>query len=355
MPRRKYAKGTKQNPIRIRTSRAEKRMYKSQRKSRSYKPRVGITGVTTFQKDVKTAYRFKRAPTRVRRKAKRSYRSFISNLLRSEGSRKFQYAGTNIWATTQNNQGMFGWFNYGANGVGGMDGSADIGDVFLRMDREFRVNGTSSDQAEGGGLARRLYLDSMQSKITFTNTGATSCFWEIYECYARKDIPLSEANTLKVFLTQMQNGAFQASLQNTGSTAPGAPNTPSAIIGTALPTYLSNGMTPFQFRHFCQNFKIVKVTRLQAEAGRAVSFDSRSPKNVTVNFDDYNLLLAKRGVTKLTLVRQWGQMENYGGSPQPSPSECAVELDKTYNAKVLDTKLPQLNYQRYGNSVPLPV
>lgn len=351
MPRRKYPKGTKQNPIRIRSSRAEKKAWKKQRRARSYKPRGGITGVTTYQKDVKTAYRYKRAPTQVRRRAKRSYRTWISNMLKSEGSRKFHYSGDQTWTTAQNQQGFFGWFNYGCNGLGGFDGSADLVDIFQRMDKELRLGGTVSDQADGGGLARRYYLDNMKARAVMTNTGAGPIFWEVYECYARKDIPITEATTLQNFFNNMSNSAFQASYPNSGASAPGAPNTAAQISGTSLPNKNTVGVTPFQFRHFCQNFKITKVTRFQCAPGNTISFDCGSPKNITVNWDNYNLLLAKRGVTKLTLCRQWGNVFQPGsGSAQNSASSAAIEIQKDYNCKVLDTQLPQSNYMTYTNS-----
>lgn len=351
MPRRKYAKGTKQNPIRIRTSKAEKRMYKAAARKRSYRPKGGITGVTTYQKDVKTAYRYKRAPTRVRRRAKRSYRSWISNMLKSEGSRKFHYNGDQIWTTGQNQQAFFGWMNYGANGTGGFDGSGDLGDIFTRMDNELRTNGTTSDNTQGGGLSRRYYLDNMKARAILTNTGAGPIFFEIYECYARKDIPLSEATTLQLFLNQMANGAFQATLVNSAGQA-GVPNPSKQTSGVGLPNKNSAGVTPFQFRHFCQNWKITKSTRFQCAPGNSISFDCGSPKNITVNWDDYQLLMAKRGVTKLTLVRQWGNVENIGGTAQNVASSCAVEVSKDYNVKLLDTKLPESNYMTYTNQAP---
>lgn len=320
-----------------------------------------MTGVTTFQKDVKTAYQYKRAPSHVRRRAKRSYRSWISNLLKAEGSRKFHYSGDQLWTTDLNSQAFFGWMNYGVNGLGGFDGTADMVDIFSRMDKELRrpdppasvgpAGGTVSDQNQGGALSRRYYMDSMKCRAVLTNTGSTTIFWEVYECVARKDIPVLEAGNLQQFLTAMSNSAYQASLQNVTSGA-GVPNTNASISGTGLPNKNTAGVTPFQFRHFCQNWKINKVTRMQAAAGNTVSFDCGQTRNVTVNWDNYNLLLAKKGVTKLMLFRQWGRVANVGGTAQNSVSSCAVEVQKDYNCKILDHRLPELNYMTYTNQTP---
>lgn len=245
---------------------------------------------------------------------------------------------------------MYGWMNYGANGVGGVDGSCDISDVFQRMTKELSSGGTAAEQLEAGRNARRFYFDHMRSRVILTNTGTTPIFWEIYECTARKDLPLTEGNTLQAWLSNSESSQYQAVLPSSTDYGGGAISA-DQTSAAALPGRGTAGVTPFQFRHFCQNWKITKVTRLQAAPGNTVSFDASTPRNVTVNFDNYVDLLAKRGITKLFLVRQWGAVELISSVPTNSASSAVCEIEKDYNCKVLDRDLPQLNYISYTNTV----
>lgn len=241
--------------------------------------------------------------------------------------------------------------NYGVNGTGGVDGSGDMGDIYTRLDIENRQQGSPSDTVEGGQSARRWYFDHMRSRVVFTNTGASIIYWEVYECTARKDVPITpEGGTLQQWYARVGLPQFHGSMPNIGSNA-GIPNTAYQTSGASRPQATTTGVTPFQFRHFCQNFKITKVTRLTASPGNTVSFDASSPQNVTVNWDDCLDLLAKKGKTKIFLVRQWGVVQTIAGIPQNSTSSAVCEIEKDYNVKMLDRAVPQLNYFTYTNNI----
>lgn len=318
------------------------------------KKKSGVSGITTFQKDVKQVYRYKRAPRSLRKRWGRSRRAFIHNTLKSVASRKYHYSGNMTWATAANQQGWYGWMNYGSNGTGGVDGTGDMADVQTRLDLENRAAGTTADQAEGGANARRYYYDHMRARVILTNTGTTPIFWEIFECVARKDIPLSFANTLQSIYTGVANAVYQGSLAPVTAGNPGGPNSNNQTSANSRPTKLTTGVTPFQFRDFCQKFKILKVTRLQAAPGNTVSFDASNPRNITVNWDQHQDLICKKGIAKLYLVRQWGAVENNptaGQAPIESASTAVCQIEKDYNCKLLDTHVPQLNYFTYTNYI----
>lgn len=310
----------------------------------------GLTGITTFQKDVKQVYRYKRAPRKLRRKWKRSRKAYVSNTLKSVASRKYHYTGNMTWATAIGTQAWFGWMNYGVNGTGGVDGSGDMADIQTRLDLENRAQGTASDQAEGGPNARRYFFDHMRARIVLTNTGTTPIFWEIYECVARKDIPVNFATTLQSIYTGVANAVYQGLIGPQTAGSAGGPNSTNQISAASRPTKQTIGVTPFQFRDYCQKFKILKVTRLQAAPGNTVSFDASQGRNVTVNWDDYQDLICKKGLTKVYLVRQWGTVQA-GSPPQESASSSVCEVEKDYNCKLLDTHTPQLNYFTYTNAI----
>lgn len=318
--------------------------YKGRSKSatKTSVKREGLQGITTFQKDVKQVYRYKKAPRRLRTRWRKDRKTFTSNLLKAEGSRKFHYHGSQTWATAANQQGFYGWFTYGFNGNGGADGSGDVGDIFTRLDIENRTRGTVADQNENGANSRRMFFDHMRSRVVLTNTGTTPIFWEVYECLSRNDIPITpEGGNLINFEGYMQSSNEQATLDAVA----GAAQTKFFTSATSLPSVNSSGVTPFQFRKFCQAFKILKVTRLQAAPGNTVSFDASQPRNITVAWDTVLPHMAKKNITKLYLVRQWGAVTS--ANPNNSPSSAVFEVEKDYNVKVLDTHLPQLNYMTY--------
>lgn len=313
----------------------------------------GSNGITTYQKDYRQLYQYRRAPAKKRRIWKSKRKNFISNQLRELASRKYHFSGNNVWSTAVNAQGFFGFTLYGANGYGGTDGTGDLANIYSRMDTENRTLGTGADQSQGGANARRLYVDEARLRTVFTNTGSQPCFFEIYTCRARKDVPLtSEGNTLAQFFTRCAQSQFQANEQNSTGQA-GLPDTGRQISGVGLPAVTTTGVTPFEYRHFCQNFKIMKVQRIQLAPGNTFTFDQKRRRNLRINWDDYNQLLFKRGVTELFLVRQWGTVENVGGVPENNVSSVVCEVERDYNCKILDTHLPELNYQTYTNSAPV--
>nr|UBJ26202.1 capsid protein [Red panda feces-associated genomovirus] len=316
---------------------AYKARSKTQTKTESQKP--GIQGITTFQKDVKQVYRYKRAPTRLRKRWNRSRRTFTHNLLKQETSRKYHYHGAQTWSSDAGQQYIYGWMSYGVGGAGGADGTGDLADMYTRFNTEQGVDPTLQT---GGSNGRRYYYDHMRCRVVLTNTGTNPIFWEIYECVARTDVPITpEGATLQQMLAVAINNTNQATLSGAAASL----NTTYNTSASSLPNLRSSGVTPFQFRHFCQNFKIKKVTRLQASPGNTVSFDASDPRNITVNWDNYLDVLAKKGVTKCYLVRQWGAVT--AAAPNNSASLAQFEIEKDYNLKCLDTQKPELNYITY--------
>lgn len=251
------------------------------------------------------------------------------------------------WSTAVGQQGFFGWMNYGVNGTGGVDGTGDLSDIFTRLDAEQRTQGTSAEAAADGRNGRKYFLDHMRARVVLTNTGTNPIFWEIYECTARKDIPSNEGATLKTFLNLLPLAAFQGQLTGTAKAA----NTTTQTSASAIPGSAAPGVTPFQYRHFCQNFKITRVTRLQAAAGNTVSFDASNPRNQTVVWDNVSDLIAKKGMSRLYLVRQWGAVVANAGNPTNSASTAVCEVEKDYNVKLLDREVPEFNYITYTNNI----
>jgi len=311
--------------------------------------------ITTFQKDVKTGYRYKRAPTHLRRKWKSKSRSWIQNMLKNVASRKYHYSGTANWATAAGRQNWFGFVNYGMKGVGGYDGTGDISDIWTRINLEERPM-VSAGQGQArtvfGNEARRMYFDSNHVKCTLTNTGTGTIYWEVFECFAREDMPMpnnADPYTLETYFDECWNSQHQA-VQVNASGLPGAPNPFNQTSGNSVIDHTFSGVTPFQSRYFCQKWKITKTTKLQAEAGRSISFECGTPKNYTLKWDDCDRLQFKKGVSKMMVIRQYGA--NVSDPIGVAATSAVFDIQKDYNVKILDKTLPQVNYYNYTNSTP---
>lgn len=324
------------------------KMYKGrgQTKTKSSRPQnKGMNGITTFQKDVKQVYRYKRAPRALAKKWKRSRRTFINNQLKQLSSRKYHYHGSQNWTSAANQQAFFGWTTYGVNGSGAADGTGDLADMFSRINAELGGQGTVAEQLNGGNNARRYYYDHMRCRVVLTNTGTSPIFWEIYECIARKDVPVTpEGGTIQQFYNYMAQASNNGTI-NKGTGGGGVAQSATNTSASVLPAVTASGVTPFQYRHFCQCFKVLKVTRLQAAAGNTVSFDASDPRNLVVNWDNYLDNMAKSRVTKFYVVRQWGAVT--ATNPNNAPSSAVFEIERDYNLKVLDKSVPELNYITY--------
>jgi len=323
---------------------------RSNTKTKTKRKSVGLTGVTTYQRDVKNVYSYKRAPRRLRKKWKKQRRTFIGQQLKALASRKYHYSGNMSWSALAGEQAMYGWFNYGVAGTGGIDGSGDLADIWTRLNKELGDKGTAAQQVQGGRNARRMFFDTMKSRIVLTNVGTSACYIEVYQCMARKDVPVTpEGGTWYQFLINSYNTSFAAEL-NTGAGQGGEANASTKTTAAVVPNPRLTGLTPFQNRHFCQNFKVNKVTRLFIAPGNSTSFDCGDRRNLQIDWDEFLPLLARKSVTSMYLCRIWGEVQ---GTENPQNALCnvACEREIDYNVKILDTFLPECNYFKYTNTI----
>lgn len=316
------------------------------KKERSIQP----TGITTYQTDVKTSYQRRRAPRYVKKRAARARKRFISQQLKVLGSKKFHYHGSMNWATTTPNQAMFGFFTYGMAGIGGVEGSGEVKDVITRMTRDDASGDTR------GLTSRKFFFDTMTTRCSLTNTGTTLAYVEMYTCICRKDIPVFFVDTTAGAPAVAPNIYNFTSFMNYAQTQQGALTTAAAVANADqqtsaafVPQWTTDGVTPFQFRWFCQRFTITACKRFQISGGNSISFQMKDTKNRSITYDnEVESLFAKAGWTKLYLFRVWGQIAA-GTDPEPSTTTLTIDIEKDYNIKRLDSNLPELAYINYTN------
>ncbi|AXH74778.1 MAG: capsid protein [Cressdnaviricota sp.] len=326
--------------------------YKSYSKPKSSGAKASIapSQITTYQTDVKSVYRRKRASKRRRAAGKRSARAQLSRELRLVGSKKFHYHGSMQWTTGANQQQFFGFFTYGMGGAGGVDGSGDAKDVLTRMGQDYYDARAQQTQ--------KYYFDTMTTRCAITNTGSNLAYIEMYTMTCKQDVPLYNKDvnisltaqapnitTFNTLMTYMQGQ--QAFLQDAAKAANADTQTAQAVA--PMPSFV--GVTPFQYRWLCQRFTITDVKRIQISSGNSISYNMKDTKNRCLQYDDtVTGNLARKGITKLYLFRVWGQIST-GTDPEPSPTQLDIQIEKDYNVKRIESNLPELSWIGYTDHV----
>lgn len=298
-------------------------------------------GFSTYQQDVKKVYKAKRKTKR----STRAYKSFLSKELKTLQPRKYHYNATRFYATSQNAQGFQLFCTYGMDGTGGLDGSGDLLDLTNRVILDNPLPTQESNQFQ----TRRLYFDSMSGRCNFTNTGSAVAFVEVYTCKCRRDMAVGVwGSTLDAMITNMTSSQFNP--PSIGG-AVGAQTTTQTAAAVS-PSYNTVGVTPFQFRPFCQYFKITDVTRVMIQPNQSSYFNFRDPKKRKFeHMEDAIGLLCNKKWTTVYLFRQWGEtIAGTGNATTVSASNVNYEFDKDYVVKLHEQTVPRLSYIKYSNN-----
>lgn len=232
----------------------------NQMKSRRTSSRRGVSERSlTFQHDSAVQYRRRRAPRRVRVRARKSYRTFVKNSLKSHGQISRLYnsifqSGTITPTTLANSQSL-----YSVGLFGGINASATWGDMDDICTREGLI-------AAGSGKihfkSAVLEVQIRNATDTFTVTPSPVVIVvDVYTVYARKegyDEPSVD------WADAMTNQAVP-----TGTTTVSSPTT----LGT----------TPFDGPGFGSSWLIGKKTTYRIAPGNSVYISNKDPRNHVFN------------------------------------------------------------------------
>lgn len=144
------------------------------------------------------------------------------------------------------------------------------------------LGGTGDTDAIGAAInanCTRYTIDSARQEMWFTNQGAANLFVKLYECYARKDIPVAEGSV---------NTLFGQGFTDEGQ----------GSAGNKL------GVTPFQNNKFCSFFKIQKVHDRMLHAGESFNMVLNAPRNKMINRESMRAAdqSALKGYTKFFFI-----------------------------------------------------
>ncbi len=205
-------------------------------------------GAITQQNDSKNLYKRRRAPRRVRAKAKRRAGSFLKKQLMVLNQKSNLYTATQATSNTINSQAVqtivSGAFSGDIAATGDQVGNL----VSLIQNERSNVNVNH--------IAIKAYLISMSIDYTFVNSSNFIMELDVYTWVARRDFNLHSgvARTLGEY--------FDFTLAS------------QTIIGTAGTALLSTtvGVTPYDNSMFCRNIIIMSKQRYYISAGQAISY-----------------------------------------------------------------------------------
>lgn len=291
MPKSKYRRSTWKVTPYVRTAlRAGRSAYKMYSKLRGkYTRGVTDAGGITTQHDSRRQYRRKRAPRRIRRRAAKRYRRFVSNSMKLVGTR--QYLKNTAGSIDNGTLGQQTWdsivlYGYGPNGgaAGISRGYNDVNDIVAN---DTLLNNTLNDPSlRLSGGSSRLFFDTGILDITFQNNSTVTIGgvsvqagveMDIYEFSASKNIDRVDAHDGSSNYTYHQ---FITNLAATDNVTQGA--------GLTQISPYDRGATPFEFgtQMFQAGIKIQKKTKYFLPYGNTCTFQLRDAKNHELRIRD---------------------------------------------------------------------
>lgn len=296
---------------------AARHLYSSM--SKKAKVEGPSTAITT-QRDSRTLYRRRRAPRKVRRRARKNYISFIKKQLKAQNDKTNMFYINASYASAAGLQSIHSiTFGYLFNKT-----TADqVGNVY-----DFWQNYLNSLPETA---SQRLYITGMSYDITLSNvtpnegTDAQAIELDVYEFVFRKDHESDQSGGVA--------GELGEALTNEQK-LPGAT--------TAMTTSLV-GYVPFDSNQFMRYIVIRSKQRYYIPRGDSVSFTKnirfRRPIMVTSEDVDANngtyLNRAKSGLTRGLILIQKGTAD-YNGTVSVGASNLISNTQCRYKFKVIN-------------------
>ena len=289
-------------------------------KSRPRSSRSASYGNTTFQRDEATIYRRKRAPRRVRRAHRRSFKRFMFMSDKLLGMKTCvindQFTSGVLTPTSfSNGQFLQTITMYGCDPTGYVtNGDTQNGDLYWIFSRENGGVPTLTD------ASRKLRFRSAVLDFRFHNDSADQMLClDIYYVLARKSTTIS--------------GNFGSDAGRCWNNMIGAQE------GTNMPNAIANagyyGVTPFDAPGFGRYWLIKKKRRVQMSPGQWTTFQMRDPGNYLFDMEQ---LLAQGSIPNVTegiMVCAWNPdvdpTGGAGGIPLPLPVSYSYTCVKTYH------------------------
>ncbi|AYP28861.1 MAG: capsid protein [Cressdnaviricota sp.] len=241
--------------------------------------------LTTFQQDTKVTYKRKRAPRRVRIAARKASRRFEKNLTLRTGLKTII---TNRYLNIEAADGLQA--NYDLPFLP----SSTINTVFNTVLDSGDLPATTSVTGPAVNTSgSEIMFGRCHQEVEILNAGTGLCFVDLYYYYPRKDLPF----TTPTYLSDISAVANTSVYKDNQRIATG---------GDGLRTNLSmNGVTPFMFPNFTENFVIYKTRRVMLQGGQSFSYIMKGgPIGNQTNKDWLGLQLRRKVSSGVLLIGQ---------------------------------------------------
>lgn len=235
-------------------------------------------GNLTFQNDEHMIYRRKRAPRRVRKAAKRSFKRFMYNLDRTQGMRTVSITRTGTQSIVPSSgsdaQGCFGISIYG---YGSNSATPGTNNNWGNGDMRYIFTAEGSAAPSNTLAAQQLRFRSARLNVTIKNVTGTDnpssdrgglVFIDMYHVLARKNSNTSNGG-----------GDFAQLFQDALNRQAVVPNTTVVSAATA------DGITLFDAPGFGEDVIIKRVRRIRLSDSQVFNTQLRDPGNYVIRED----------------------------------------------------------------------
>lgn len=292
-----------------------------------------VVGQTTFQEDYRSLYNRRRAPRRVRNRARRSFQRFTYLLDKTQGMtssviNNFASGTTSPTSPLTGSQAVYGIGMYGTSAsLSAGDFNSDLYKIY---DDASGATPTSSN------AAMTLRFRACIMDFVVKNTGSNPMFLEVYQCVARKDGASCDASA------EWQT-AFSAETSGT--------------VGTALTSITSYKVTPFDAPGFGIYWYVKSRKRFYISAGNTVAWQVRDPKNYVIKGEEILKATTLKNRTEACIlvaygadVVSWSSVSMGQSASIGVPTSCAFDINciKTYHWTYTSLSTDNVGYADYS-------
>lgn len=255
-------------------------MARTRRRQYTRRARGTVRSGVTTQRDSRTQYRRRRAPRRVRYRARRSYRRFLSSMMKLVGTRTRVFNDYNTNTSFAGQQLFTSYVLYGSHSTNANADEQGYNDINRLMQTDYLIYDVTGDaQGRSSGGDTKIAFDTGIFDITITNVSAGgdplitfAIELDLYEftCNGKFDKDLS---------TGIAGPSLHQYLVNrVGDQATSGP-------GAVVIDPTDRGVTPFemgvQLRQ--SGTKIVRKTKYFIPYGDCITYQIRDSKNHMVS------------------------------------------------------------------------
>lgn len=269
-----------------------------------------VSRPTTNQETTRVQYYKKRVSRKKRRRAIKSYKSFLYKQFKAIGLSHQVFRTAEVIGSSINLQSMNIYIMKGANG-----------DLEKEQHMYLSCSNVTNPVETTQSSFNQVYFQQSTMDIQMRNNSGSGevAILDIYYFNCKKDLPVSE-------LTGSPTQQLRNLLENISQLEEGDETGPTNL------TYQTIGVTPFQCPRFCKYFTITRKEHVQLNNGQTMTQTLKSSKRHYLQRDHIKSLAAVKNVTTGMVIVCKGV---YNGAEYPTTS-MNYGVQWTYSCKRMD-------------------